>query len=77
MGFWRAYLEILDEHAPLVDHWRDGNMTWHPRVGQKLLWYSGLPATPENMKIAHDWLMQNATTPLPNDESRRDYTSIN
>jgi hypothetical protein len=62
--FWRAYFEILNERVPLVDHWRDGSITWHPRVVQKLLWYSNLPDTPVNRTMAHDWLMQNATTPV-------------
>ena len=66
MAFWRAYLEILDERVPLVDHWRDGSVTWTPRVGQKLLWYSGLPATPDNMKMAYAWLVKNAVTPISN-----------
>jgi hypothetical protein len=64
VAFWSAYFEILNEREPLVDHWRDGNVTWHPRVGQKLLWYSNLPATPSNMKMAYDWLMENATRPI-------------
>lgn len=68
MAFWRAYLEILNERVPLVDHWRDGSVTWTPRVGQKLLWYSGLPATPENMRMAYAWLMQNAARPLSGKE---------
>jgi hypothetical protein len=68
MAFWRAYLEILNERVPLVDHWRDGSITWHPRVGKKLLWYSGLPITPDNMKMAYAWLMQNAASPLSSNE---------
>ena len=31
VAFWRAYLEILNERVPLVDRWRDGSVTWHPR----------------------------------------------
>jgi hypothetical protein len=57
IGFWRAYLEILGERVQLVDRWSDGHVTWHPRVVQKLLWYSGIPNTPRNRSIAHDWLM--------------------
>ena len=61
IAFWRAYLEILAERVPLVDNWRDGSVTWHPRVVEKLLWYSEVPNTPRNRLMAHDWLMQNAT----------------
>jgi hypothetical protein len=68
MAFWRAYLEILNERVPLVDHWRDGSVTWHPRVVQKLLWSSSLPDTKSNRLMAHDWLMENATTPLSNED---------
>jgi len=32
LKFWRAYLEILNERVPLVDRWRDGTATWHPRI---------------------------------------------
>ena len=56
LAFWRAYLEIRSERVPLVDHWRDGSTTWHPRVIQKLLWYSGTPNTFENRngrRMAH------------------------
>ena len=59
--FWRAYIEILGERVQLVDHWRDGSVTWHPRVVQKLLWYSDIPNTPGNRSIAHDWLMSIVT----------------
>jgi hypothetical protein len=45
MAFWRAYVEILSERVPLVDHWDDGTVTWQPRVVQKLLWYSKIPNT--------------------------------
>jgi len=64
LAFWRPYLEILNERVPLVDNWRDGSVTWHPRVGEKLLWYSGVPNTPRNRRLAHDWLMQNCTEPV-------------
>ena len=60
-AFWRAYLEILGDRAPLVDRWRDGSQTWHPRVIQKLLWYSDVPHTPQNRMLAYEWLMRNAT----------------
>ena len=56
-ALWRAYLEILSERVPLVDRWSDGNVTWHPRVVQKLLWYSNIPNTPRNRVIAQEWLM--------------------
>lgn len=59
IAFWRAYLEIQCERVQLVDKWSDGTVTWHPRVGQKLLWYSGLPNTIRNRTLAYDWLMQN------------------
>ena len=59
--FWRAYLEILDERVPLVDNWRDGSSTWHPRVVEKLLWYSDISNTPANRRMAHTWLMEHAT----------------
>ena len=49
------------ERVQLVDHWRDGSVTWHPRVVQKLLWYSDIPNTPRNVRIAHDWLMSIVT----------------
>lgn len=56
--FWRAYIEILGDRGRLVDNrWDDGSVTWHPRVVQKLLWYSGIPHSPHNVRIAHDWLM--------------------
>lgn len=60
IAFWRAYLEVLNERVPLVDKWRDGSVTWHPRVVEKLLWYTGTKNTKRNRRIAHDWLMQNA-----------------
>ncbi len=60
-AFWRAYLEIRTERVSLVDRWRDGSVTWHPRVVQKLLWYSGLPNTLRNRAMAYEWLMQHAT----------------
>jgi hypothetical protein len=58
--FWRAYFEILHERVPLVDRWRDGSMTWHPRVVEKLLWYSDIPNTKANRQMAHTWLIENA-----------------
>jgi len=61
IAFWLAYLEILSERVPLVDHWDDGSMTWHPRVAQKLLWYSKLPGTMRNHQIAYAWLMKNCS----------------
>jgi len=63
-AFWRAYLEILSERVPLVDRWRDGSVTWHPRVVQKLLWYSDVPNTLRNRGMAHDWLMEHAAQPV-------------
>jgi hypothetical protein len=59
IAFWRAYLEILNERVSLVDRWADGHVTWHPRIVQKLLWYSGIPNTMQNRWIAHDWLIRN------------------
>ena len=56
-AFWKAYFEILRERVPLVDEWRDGSITWHPRVVQKLLWYTDIPNTAANRQMAHDWLM--------------------
>jgi hypothetical protein len=58
IAFWRAYIEILGERVPLVDHWNDGTGTWHPRIVRKLLWYSNIPDTMRNRTLAHDWLMQ-------------------
>jgi hypothetical protein len=58
IAFWRAYLEILNERVPLVDHWDDGTVTWHPRVVRKLLWYSDVPDTMRNRSMAYDWLME-------------------
>ena len=58
VAFWRAYIEILNERVPLVDHWDDGTITWHPRVVRKLLWYSDVPDTMQNRSLAYDWLMQ-------------------
>jgi hypothetical protein len=59
IAFWRAYLEILNERVPLVDHWPDGGVTWHPRVVQKIVWYSGTRDTKRNRFMAVDWLMEN------------------
>lgn len=59
MAFWRAYIEILNERVPLVDHWDDGTITWQSRVVRKLLWYSDVPDTMQNRSVAYDWLMQN------------------
>ena len=56
--FWRAYIEILNERVPLVNHWDDGTVTWEPRVVRKLLWYSEVPDTMQNRSLAYDWLMQ-------------------
>ena len=64
LAFYCAYLEILTERAPLVDHWENGTTSWHPRVVQKLLWYSGLSHTIRNRDMAYNWLMKNATQPL-------------
>jgi hypothetical protein len=58
IAFWRAYLEILNERVPLVDHWDDGTVTWQPRVVRKLLWYSDAPDTMRSRSLAYDWLMQ-------------------
>ena len=63
-AFWRAYIEILSERVPLVDHWRDGSITWHPRVVRKLLWYSDIPTTFRHRVMAHDWLMDHSTIPV-------------
>jgi hypothetical protein len=57
-AFWRAYTEILNERVSLVDHWDNGTVTWHPRVVQKLVWYSKMPDTMRNRSLAYDWLMQ-------------------
>jgi hypothetical protein len=66
--FWRAYLEILDERVPLVESWPDGANTWHPRVGEKMLWYSDIPNTLENRKMVYAWLMEHAIEELPRDD---------
>lgn len=58
ISFWRAYLEIQNERVPLVERWDDGTVTWHPRVVQKLLWYSNVPNTMRNRSLAYGWLMQ-------------------
>jgi uncharacterized protein YegL len=60
VAFWRAYLEILRDRTPLVDTWSDGHVTWHPRVIQKMIWYSSLKDTIRNRGLVHDWLMDNA-----------------
>jgi hypothetical protein len=60
IAFWRAYLEIQRERTQLVDTWSDGHVTWHPRVIQKMIWYSGLKDTIRNRGLVHDWLMDNA-----------------
>jgi len=39
-------------------------VTWHPRVVQKLLWYSNAPNTMRNREIAYDWLIRNAARPV-------------
>lgn len=59
IALWRAYIEIQNERVPLVDHWSDGTVSWHPRVVQKLLWYSNAPNNMLNRSLAYDWLMQN------------------
>ena len=59
IAFWRAYFEILNERVPLVDRWSNELTTWHPRVVQKLLWYSGIRNTKANRYMALDWLMAN------------------
>ena len=64
IGFWRAYVEIMSERTYLVDRWSDGHTTWHPRVVQKLLWYSGYADTVRNRALAYNWLMANAAEPL-------------
>ena len=69
LAFWRAYFEILNERVPLVDEWRDGNITWRPRVVDKLLWYSEVPNTRRNRLLAYDWLMQNCTEPVKGTDS--------
>jgi hypothetical protein len=61
IAFWRAYLEIQHERVSLVDRWDDGTVTWHPRVVQKLLWYSNVSNTTRNRSLAYDWLMRNCT----------------
>jgi len=67
---WRAYLEVRSERVPLVDRWSDGGVTWHRRVVQKLLWYSEVPNTMRNRRLAYDWLMQNCAEPTPPQKSR-------
>jgi hypothetical protein len=61
LDLWRAYLDVLNEPTPLVDRWSNGSVTWHPRVVQKLIWYSGLKNTVRNRWLVHDWLMRRAT----------------
>jgi hypothetical protein len=56
--FWRAYFELLNERVALIDHWDDGTVTWHPRVVRKLLWYSDVPDTLFNRRLAYGWLMK-------------------
>jgi hypothetical protein len=58
IDIWRAYIEILNERVPLVDHWDDGRVTWQPRVVRKLLWHADVPDTMRNRSLAYDWLMQ-------------------
>ena len=58
LAFWKAYIEILNERVPLVDHWSDGTSTWRPRVVEKMLWYSKVRNTMRNRSMAYDWLMQ-------------------
>jgi hypothetical protein len=60
VAFWRAYLEILRERTPLVEEWSDGRVTWHPRVIQKMIWYSGFKDTIRNRGLVYEWLMDNA-----------------
>lgn len=72
IAFWRAYLEIRTERVPLVDSWDDGSLTWHPRVVQKLLWYSEVPNTMRNRGFAWDWLMENCTEPEKLSKPRHD-----
>ncbi len=61
LKFWRAYLEILNERVPLVDRWRDGTATWHPRIVGKLCWYSGIANTKRNRNSAYLWLLRHCT----------------
>jgi hypothetical protein len=68
---WFAYLEIRNERVPLVDRWRDGSVTWHPRVCQKLIWYTGLKETKRNRLLVYDWLMRNAAKPARRTESSK------
>ena len=67
-AFWSAYLQILSERTPLVDKWSDGTTSWHPRVVQKLLWYSGVPNTMRNRSLAYNWLMRNCAHPAFNEQ---------
>lgn len=60
IAFWRAYLEILRERTPLVGEWSEGQFIWHPRVVQKMIWYSGLKETARNRGLVYEWLMDNA-----------------
>src|SRR5574340_1422048 len=60
-AFWRAYLTILNEHVPLVDHWNDGTATWHPQVVPKMCRYRGVPATKRNRLTTYHWLVRNCT----------------
>ena len=48
-----------------MDKWSDGHVTWHPRVVQKMIWYSGLKDTPRNLALVYDWLMDNAISKSP------------
>jgi hypothetical protein len=49
----------------LVEEWSDDHVTWHPRVIQKMIWYSGLKDTIRNRGLVHDWLMDNARSSSP------------
>ena len=75
LRLWRAYLEIQNERVPLTDRWSDGSVTWHPRVIQKMVWYSGLKNTLRNRWLVHDWLMRKARKPLS--ETLKDDSSKN
>lgn len=69
VAFWRAYIEMLNERLPLVDRWSDGSSSWHPRVVQKLLWYSHIPNTPRNRVTAYEWLMEHAAREIQEDRA--------
>jgi hypothetical protein len=72
IAFWRAYFEISKERVPLVDHWDDGSVTWHPRVVRKMLWYTETPDTMANRRMAVDWLMANVAVYTDEEDRKND-----